>query len=112
VRHHHIAADQKERLREACRHICGGRIDGLSGLYCYFIVLCHEWLAEDGLGVWLVPSEFMDVNYGLWIKRYLSERVTLLRIHRFDPNEVQFGDALVSSAVVFFRKKSPLAFIK
>ena len=56
---------------------------------------------------WLIPSEFMDVNYGESVKRYLLERVTLIRIHRFDPNEVQFGDALVSSAVVWFKNRKP-----
>ncbi len=58
---------------------------------------------------WLVPSEFMDVNYGLSVKRYLLDKVTLLHIHRFDPNDVQFDDALVSSAVVWFRKEAPQA---
>jgi adenine-specific DNA-methyltransferase len=107
VRHHHLSGEDKERLREACQRACRLRTNGLSGLYCYFLVLCHGWLAADGLGVWLVPSEFMDVKYGLWVKRYLTEKVTLIRIHRFDPGEVQFGDALVSSAVVFFQKRPP-----
>ena len=35
--------------------------------------------------------------------------MTLLHIHRFDPNDVQFDDALVSSAVVWFRKEKPPA---
>jgi hypothetical protein len=50
----------------------------------------------------------MDVNYGKAIKHYLLHHVTLLRIHRFDPGDVQFGDALVSSAVVWFRKEKPM----
>jgi adenine-specific DNA-methyltransferase len=33
--------------------------------------------------------------------------VTLLRITRFDPSDVQFDDALVSSAVVWLRNESP-----
>jgi hypothetical protein len=49
----------------------------------------------------------MDVNYGQAVKRYLLERVTLLRIHRFDPGDVQFADALVSSAIVWFRNVPP-----
>lgn len=61
-------------------------------------------MAEGGVAGWLVPSEFMDVNYGKGVKYYLLSRVTLLHIHRFDPNDVQFADALVSSAVVWFRK--------
>src|SRR2546422_11061824 len=49
----------------------------------------------------------MDVNYGVPLKEYLLSRVTLLQIHRFASEEVQFGDALVSSAVVCFRKNLP-----
>jgi hypothetical protein len=49
----------------------------------------------------------MDVNYGEAVKRYLLHHVTLLHIHRFDPNDVQFADALVSSAVVWFRNAPP-----
>ena len=77
----------------------------MSGLYCYFLLIAHGWLADDGLAVWLVPSEFMDVNYGEAVKRYLTERVSLLQIHRFCPSDVQFDDALVSSAVVVFEKR-------
>ena len=49
----------------------------------------------------------MDVNYGDEVKRYLTDRVSLLRIHRFCPSDVQFDDALVSSAVVVFEKRRP-----
>jgi hypothetical protein len=64
-------------------------------------------MEEHGLAVWLVPSEFMDVNYGVTLRRYLTEHVTLLHIHRFCPTDAQFTDALVSSAVVVFRKSPP-----
>ena len=84
-------------------------ISGLAGLYCYFLLLCHDWMEERGLAVWLIPSEFMDVNYGAALRRYLTERVTLLHIHRFCPTDVQFTDALVSSAVVVFRKSAAAA---
>ena len=79
----------------------------MSGLYCYFLLIAHDWLADDGLAVWLIPSEFMDVNYGEAVKRYLTERVCLLQIHRFCPSDVQFDDALVSSAIVVFEKRKP-----
>jgi len=64
-------------------------------------------MADSGLAAWLIPGEFMDVNYGASVKGYLLNKVTLLHIHRFDPNDVQFGDALVSSVVVCFRKEAP-----
>ena len=107
VRHHHVVKDEKQRLRRLARDACGIEINGLAGLYCYFLGLGHAWMARGGLAGWLIPSEFMDVNYGVSVKRYLLDTVTLLHIHRFDPNDVQFSDALVSSAVVWFRNAPP-----
>ena len=107
VRHHHIAGGEKQRLKMRTRSACGVEISGLAGLYCYFLGLSHAWMADNGLAGWLTPSEFMDVNYGVSVKRYLLDSVTLSHIHRFDPKDVQFGDALVSSAVVWFRNKPP-----
>lgn len=107
VRHHHISNGEKLRLKLRTLETCGVKVNGLAGLYCYFLVLSHGWMADGGLAGWLIPSEFMDVNYGVSVKRYLLDKVTLLHIHRFDPNDVQFGDALVSSAVVWFRNEAP-----
>jgi hypothetical protein len=107
VRHHHLTLTQKAFLRDRVKQQLGCTVNGLAGLYCYFMLLAHRWMAEDGLAIWLVPSEFMDVNYGQVLRRYLAESVTLLHIHRVRPSELQFEDALVSSAVVVFRKTQP-----
>ncbi len=107
IRHHHIAKGEKRRLQQKMIDVCGMRINGLAGLHCYFLGLSHTWMTEGGLAGWLIPSEFMDVNYGVSVKHYLLNQVTLLHIHRFDPVDVQFGDALVSSAIVWFRNQSP-----
>jgi adenine-specific DNA-methyltransferase len=107
VRHHHLENVDKNRLQVRTRQTSGMKISGLAGLYCHFIGLSHAWMTEGGIAGWLIPSEFMDVNYGQAVKRYLLDRVSLLRIHRFDPNDVQFADALVSSAVVWIRKAPP-----
>ena len=107
VRHHHLSGEDKDRLKAQLLRSLQLPISGLAGLYCYFLLHAHDWMEEGGLAVWLIPSEFMDVNYGSTLRRYLGERVTLLQIHRFCPSDVQFGDALVSSAVVIFRKSLP-----
>ncbi len=109
VRHHHMDKAAKARLLAATAASSGIQMAGLAGLYCYFLGLSHAWMETDGIAGWLIPSEFMDVNYGVPVKRYLLSQVELIRIHRFDPNELQFGDALVSSAVVWFRKQRPEA---
>ncbi|MBI5426725.1 MAG: N-6 DNA methylase [Nitrospinae bacterium] len=107
VRHHHLLFEEKIRLQRLAKDITGLRFSGLMGLYGYFLILSHQWMAENGVAGWLIPSEFMDVNYGRQIKHYLLERVTLLQIHRFNPALAQFDDALVSSVALWFRKTKP-----
>ena len=107
VRHHHLPPAAKARLQQSSMLASGVRLNGLAGLYAHFITTAHPWMREDAIAGWLIPSEFMDVNYGRALKRYLLESVTLLRIHRFDPTEVQFSDALVSSAIVWLRNRKP-----
>ena len=85
VRHHHIERSMKLRLGRQAAARLGIRVSGLAGLYVYFMLLSHRWLRPDSLSIWLIPSEFMDVNYGAALKEYLLNHVDLLRIHRFDP---------------------------
>lgn len=109
VRHHHIDNETKVRLQNKIQRQTGITISGLAGLYCYFMMLSSVWLKEGGLSCWLVPSEFMDVNYGEAVKRYLLQNVQLLHIHRFKADDLQFADALVSSCIVVFRNSKPQA---
>src|SRR5271157_5549108 len=109
VRHHHISAEEKERLQGLLPESTGARMRGLAGLYCYFMLLAHRWMAPDAIAGWLVPSEFMDVKYGQAVKEYLLNSVTLIRLHRFESHDVQFADALVSSAIVWFQNVLPKA---
>ena len=99
VRHHHLGSESKSRLKSKALDASGLSVNGLSGLYVYFMALSHACMADGGIAAWLIPSEFMDVNYGGVLRQYLTHRVQLIRVHRFDPDDVQFDDALVSSAV-------------
>lgn len=107
VRHHYLGVSQKRTLQERAQQATGIRLNGLAGLYCYFLLISHNWLARNGVSCWLIPGEFLDVNYGQKVKRYLLSKVKLLRVHRFNPANSQFDDALVSSVVVWFRNVLP-----
>ena len=107
VRHHHLGRQDKERLKALVADRFRLDISGLAGLYAHFLLLCDAWMAPGGLAIWLIPSEFMDVNYGAAVKAHLTEHVKLLHIHRYCPCDVQFCDALVTSAIVVFEKAAP-----
>ena len=107
IRHHHIENNFKNMLQNKVIRQIGIKISALAGMYCYFMILSTSWLKNDGIACWLVPSEFMDVNYGKALKAYLLQQVELLHIHRFNEADLQFDDALVSSCIVVFRNRKP-----
>lgn len=107
VRHHHVDQQQKVALQRAVRARLGLQVSGLAGLYIYFVLLADTVLAEGAVASWLIPTEFFTVNYGSVFRQYLSQHVTLLSIHQFDPEDVQFDDALVSPCIVTYRKRRP-----
>lgn len=107
VRHHYI----NEESKSACRKIAVSHphlsISGLSGLYVYFLIHSVSFMNEGGIGVWLIPSEWMNVNYGKALRLFLTRNVKLLHIHNYNISEVKFDDALVSSSVVIFENTKP-----
>ncbi|MCK6518221.1 SAM-dependent DNA methyltransferase [Myxococcota bacterium] len=109
VRHHHLSGEDKARLKERLLTQTGTQRSGLSGLYVDLLLLSLDWMAPGGVGVWLIPSELLDVGYAAAARRLLSERVTLHRVHRMSPDAPQFGDAVVSSAVLLFENRPPPA---
>lgn len=107
VRHHHIDSTRKKNLQNRVKADLGINVSGLAGLYVYFLLLTDRLMADNAVGAWLIPAEFLDTNYGRAVRQYLASRVSIERIHRFDPENTQFDDALVSSAVVVYTKRRP-----
>jgi hypothetical protein len=107
VRHHHVDASKKARYGTLAARVSGQRPSGLSGLYVYFMLTAAARLKPGAVASWLVPAEFMSVNYGSSVRRYLATRVTLERVHVFRTDDVQFDDALVTSCVVTYRNTPP-----
>jgi hypothetical protein len=98
---------EKVKLQEKVQLLLNIQVSGLSGLYVYYLLLSDQLLKEGAVGSWLVPSEFLYTNYGKALREYLSQQVTLVRIHIFRSDDVQFDDALVSSCIVTYRKIRP-----
>lgn len=59
------------------------------------------------MAAWLLPGELLEVDHGMAVRTYLTEMVTLLRLHPFEPGDLQFEGASVSSFVAWFRNHPP-----
>ena len=106
-RHHHLSQSEKRFYSQLTTTFSGVCLSGLAGLHAYFLLTGTGMLKEDGVGSWLIPSELFSVNYGAPIRRFLTQSASLERIHFFDPENLQFDDALVTSCVAIIRKKKP-----
>lgn len=106
-RHHHLSKGMKMELSRKIKDLYNIEVSGLSGLYLYFLILSTQWLVEGGISCWLIPAEFLSVNYGTALRKFLLDKVDLISIHCFKAEDLQFNDALVSSAVVIFRNSVP-----
>lgn len=107
VRHQHLQFEQKINLQNLVMQRLGLHVSGLAGLYVYFVLLADSVLTDDAVATWLLPAEFLYVNYGRVLRDYLTSRVTLISLHHFNPDDVQFDDALVSSCIITYRKTRP-----
>ena len=106
-RHHHLSQPEKHLYAQLTATFSGVNLSGLAGLHAYFLLTGTGMLKENGVGSWLIPSELFSVNYGAPIRRFLTQNVSLERIHFFDPENLQFDDALVTSCVAIIRKRRP-----
>lgn len=107
LRYQQIPTAYRLKLQERASVQVGMQISGQASLYVYFLLLSHGWMKKEAVAAWLIPSEFMETNYGAVVRRYLTERVKLIRIHRFNPDKIQFENVLVTSTVVMFRNCLP-----
>lgn len=106
-RHHTMPTMEKKRLQSVVKERVGLEISGLAGLYCHFLLLSQSWMRPGAIGVWLIPAEWMKVNYGDVLRTFFTRKVRILRIHCFATEDVRFSDALVSSCVVWFQNTPP-----
>ncbi|HEY4214505.1 MAG TPA: Eco57I restriction-modification methylase domain-containing protein [Steroidobacteraceae bacterium] len=95
------------RIRSNLQSRIGIQLDGRSDIYVYFVLAAHSWMQEEGIAVWLLPSEFLVADYGRALREYLSSKVQLLRIHVYDSGSPLFDNARISSAAVVFRRSEP-----
>ena len=107
VRHHHMTTVDKDQRSQIATSATGISVSKLSGLYLYFILASHQVLKDNAIASWLIPSEFMAVNYGSALRTYLTNSVRLLRVHLFSSEDAQFSDALVSSCVITYKNEAP-----
>jgi Type I restriction-modification system methyltransferase subunit len=93
--------ENKESLTEIEKNL-GLKLTGFTNLYSLFLLKSISQLAENGRAAYIIPSEFMNADYGIFIKEQLLLSKTLRHIIVFDFEENLFDDALTTSSILLF----------
>ncbi len=79
-------------------------LSGFTNIYTLFLLKSMYQLKQNGKMAYIVPSEFLNSNYGKSIKRFLLESKLLKEIIIFDFKENIFDQAITTSAILLLEK--------
>lgn len=104
----------KEDILAEFQSRLGLTLNGFTNLYTLFLLKSIHQLNENGRCAYLIPSEFLNSDYGTYVKKYLIENKFLRYIIIFDFKENIFSDALTTSSIFLFandNEKTEVEFI-
>lgn len=105
--------DNKSTLKEIEDKL-GLKLNGFTNLYTLFMLKSAYQLNKNGRAAYIVPSEFLNSDYGKLVKSYLIKNKLLRYIIVFDFEENIFDDALTTASILLFandNEKSEVEFI-
>jgi len=91
--------DNKNILKEIEKHLkC--KLNGFTNLYTLFLLKSIHQLKPNGRCAYIIPSEFLNSDYGKLVKQHLIKTGTLRHIIVFNFEENVFDDALTTACIV------------
>ena len=79
-------------------------LNGFTNIYALFLLKSINELSEGGRCAYIIPSEFLNADYGRHVKEALLQSGTLRYIITFNSNESIFDDALTTSCIILCEK--------
>ncbi len=92
--------DNKNILKEIETNLkC--KLNGFTNLYTLFLLKSIHQLSVNGRCAYIIPSEFLNSDYGKLVKTYLIKSKTLRHVIVIDFEENLFDDALTTASIIF-----------
>lgn len=95
--------DNKSIVKEIERKL-SCKLNGFTNLYTLFLLKSIHQLKPNGRCAYIVPSEFLNSDYGKLVKLHLIKTKTLRHIIIFDAEEKVFDDALTTACIILCAK--------
>lgn len=78
------------------------RLNGFTNLYALFLLKSVNQLNDNGRAAYIIPSEFLNSDYGKLVKTYLIKNKLLRHIIVINFEENVFDDALTTASILLF----------
>ncbi len=95
--------DNKSILKEIENRL-NFKFNGFTNLYSLFLLKSIYQLAPNGRIAYIIPSEFLNSDYGKLVKEYLVKTNTLRHLFVIDFKENVFDDALTTASILLLAK--------
>lgn len=102
-KHHYI--ENKERVYQEFCVKTFFKFSIQTNIYCWFLIKAINLLADDGRLSFIIPSEFLNSNYGVKVKEYLVKSGIIAHLINVNFKENIFNNALTTSIIVLGEKK-------
>ncbi len=96
-------AGTKEFYSRRVTQMAGAKLSGRSDLHCYFWPHATTFLKKDGMLGFITSSQWLDVEYGFHLQRWLLRNFEILAVLE-SPVEPWFVGARVATAVTIARR--------
>jgi len=106
-RYENFSNDYISLVNKIAEKYFGVPISKTADIFVYHLLIVDQWLADDGVAAWLLPSSFLHTKYARVVREYLTEKVTLLKLHIYDDNIRQFDKTDINTSLIVFKKKKP-----
>lgn len=90
----------------------GIRLNGFTNLYTLFLLKSISQLRDGGRMAYIVPSEFLNSDYGVEVKRALLRSGVLRHVVVVDFTQCAFDDALTTACILLCRKDGSLSEVR
>ncbi|MDE0443087.1 MAG: N-6 DNA methylase [Gammaproteobacteria bacterium] len=102
VRHHGISKYWKDWFANGARQL-GLKASKLAGLHVHFLLKTHELAATGDYGAFITAAEWLDVNYGDFVRKLLIRELGGTSVHVIKAGTMPFAGTASTAAITCFR---------
>jgi len=103
-KHHYV--ENKEDIRAAISSKVGAPFSVQTNIYCWFLIKALSMLKPGGRLAFIIPTEFLNANYGRDVKKHLLETGFLRSIISICYKSRTFDDAITTACVLLAERAS------